>query len=79
MKSELGHIYITRDGKRFVSEKEAKKHELTMAPDYIEMPVYYGLEDNGEYVFDLDEMANDLEIRILKHLHIDCKVEIIEK
>ena len=79
MKSELGHIYITRDGKKFVSEKEAKKHELTIAPDYIEMPVYYHIEDNGEYVFDFDEMANELEIRILKKLHLDCCVQILEK
>ena len=79
MKSELGRIYIARDGKKFVDEKEAEKHTLTLAPDYIEMPVYYHIEDNGEYVFDFDEMANELEISIAKHLHIDCKVEIIEK
>ena len=78
MKSELGHIYITRDGKKFVSEKEAKKHELTIAPDYIKMPVHFHNQEDT-IVYDFDEMANELEISIAKHLHIDCKVEIIEK
>ena len=78
MKSELGHIYITRDGKKFVDEKEAKKHELTIAPDYIKMPVHFHNQEDT-IVYDFDEMANELEISIAKHLHIDCKVEIIEK
>ena len=42
------------------------------------MPVHFHNQEDT-IVYDFDEMANELEISIAKHLHIDCKVEIIEK
>ena len=79
MKTELATIYITKDGKKFIDKDGAEKHALSLAPDYIKMPVYYHSKDHGEFVFDYDEMESELEISILKHLHVDCKVEITEK
>ena len=33
----------------------------------------------GDIVYDFDEMANELEVNILRALHIDCDVDIKEK
>ena len=79
MKSELGSIYIAKDGRKFASKKEAQRHELTLAPEYIKVPVYFHNDDEGNVVYDLDEMECELEANILKELHIDCSVEIKEK
>ena len=50
-------------------------------PEDINMSVYYSFEgdNDGDVVYDLDSMANDLESNILKNLHIECNVEIKEK
>ena len=79
MKSELSIVYITKDGKKFAYKKDAEEHTSKLAPEFIELGVYYNIEDTGEYAFDFDEMASELEISIAKHLNIDCKVEIKER
>ena len=79
MKTELDHVYITKDGKRFINKNDALYHEQSLAPDHVKMPVYYHNDDDGGIVYDFDEMANELETNILKALHVDCSVEIIEK
>ena len=82
MKTELGTIYITDDGKKFVKKDDAIQHQMSVAPPKdISMSVYYSFEgdNDGDVVYDLDSMANNLESNILKALHIDCDVEIKEK
>mgnify|MGYP003128237016 CR=1 FL=1 len=45
MKTELMHIYITDDGKKFIKKDDAIEHQMSISvPKDIEMPVYYKLE-----------------------------------
>ena len=78
MKTELDHVYITKDGKRFINKNDALYHEQLLAPDYIKMPVHYHNDDDGNIVYDFDEIASELELNIIKALQIDCRVEIVE-
>ena len=79
MKTELEHVYITKDGKRFINKEDAMLHEQSLAPEDIRMPVYYHFDDDGDIVYDFDEMESELETNILRALHIDCDVDIKEK
>ena len=47
---------------------------------YIKMPVYYIINDevNNEYVYDFEEMADELGIRIKETLNINVVVIIEE-
>lgn len=79
MKTELDHIYITPDGKKFIDKREARLHEETITPSDITISVYYHQDEKDNTIYDFDEMANELETKILKALHVDCSVEIKEK
>lgn len=81
MKTELGTIYITDDGKRFVNKDSAIEHQKTMSPLEIKLPVYFSWlgDEDGDKIYDYESMSNALETNILKALHRDCIVEIKER